>query len=340
MAETVKDIIRYYQRLAKGGRSEPDFFEFVRRIESVEGRHEVGRSTERAHEPMRFGQMPHLNYAESAIAEIVDRALPGVFVNFFGLWGPNGPMPLELTGYVYRRMHNHGDNAPRRFADIVNHRFLGLYYRAWKAVEQAALFDKPGGGLVAKVSSALAGEPCRGTHLSSYDAARWSGLFGVASKSRDGLTTLLRSALKLPVVIRDGLESEGKIPSESRCRLGRSGVAELGVSTQLGSRFRTRTRQFSIEIRSLTYRQALELFPGLPGYRRICELVQCYLDRPLDWELCLVVKTDTVPATSLSGKCQLGRSVFLGRPQGGVQRTVIGASRLAAAEKRRQYSRI
>jgi len=340
MAETVKDIIRYYQRLAKGGRSEPDFFELVRRIESATERPEIGKSTARTHEPMRFGQMPHLNYAESAVAEIVDRAVPGVFVNFFGLWGPSGPMPLELTGLVYRRMHNHGDNAPRRFADIVNHRFLGLYYRAWKAVEQAALFDKPGGGLVAKVSSALAGEPCRGTRLSPYDAAHWSGLFGVAAKSRDGLTTLLRSALELPVVIHDGLESVGRIPSESRCQLGLSGVAELGVSIQLGSLFRTRTRRFSVEIRSLTYQKAMSLFPGSSGYRRLCELIQCYLDRPLDWEICLVVKTETIPTTRLCGDHQLGRSVFLGRPKGTVQRMVIGASRLAAAEKRRQCDRL
>jgi len=339
MAETVRDIVRQYQRLARGGRNEPDFFEFVRCVERASGQHDVGESTARVHEPLRFGQMPHLNYAESAIAEIVDRAVPGVFVNFFGLWGPNGPMPLDLTGYIYRRMHNHGDNAPRRFADIVNHRFLGLYYRAWKSVEQAALFDRPDGGLVAKVSSALAGEPCRGTRLAPYEASRWSGLFGVAAKSRDGLTTLLRSAFGLPVNIRDGLESAGTIPLESRCRLGRRGVAELGVSTQLGSRFLTRTRRFAIEIGPLDYRTAVDLMPGSSRYRRLLRLVQCYLDRPLDWDVCLLVKTETIPALKLDGGQQLGRSAFLGRPQGPLQRPVIGASRLAEAAKRRQLTR-
>jgi len=339
MAETVKDVVKLYQRLAKGGRCEPDFFELVRRVESATGRREVGKSTARAHEPMRFGQMPHLNYAESAVAEIVDRAIPGVFVNFFGLWGPNGPMPLELTGYVYRRMHNHGDNSPRRFADIVNHRFLGLYYRAWKAVEQAALFDKPSGGLVAKVSSALAGEPCRGTRLTSYDAARWSGLFGVSAKSRDGLTTLLRSAFGLPVVVNDGIESEGTISQESRCRLGRRGVAELGVSTQLGSRFRTRTRRFAVVFGPLEYPTVATMMPGSSRYRRLRELVQCYLDRPLDWDVILLAKSESFPSTNLDGERQLGRSVFLGQPQGKVQRLVIGASRLAEAEKRRELTR-
>jgi len=339
MAETVRDIVRYYQRLARGGRNEPDFFEFVRRIESAPGSREVGKSTSRDREPLRFGQRPHLNYAESAIAEIVDRAIPGVFVNFFGLWGPHGPMPLAATGYVYRRMHNHGDNSPRRFADILNHRFLGLYYRAWKAVEQAALFDRPDGGLVARVSSALAGEPCRGTDLPPYEAARWSGLFGIAAKSRDGLTTLLRNAFGLPVLVRDGLESEGTIPPESRCRLGRRGVAELGVSTQLGSRFRTRTRRFSVEIGPLDYRTALDLMPGASRYRRLLGLVQCYMDRPLDWDVCLKVQTDTAPALKLDGGQRLGHSAFLGRPRGTLQRLVIGAARLAEAEKRRASGR-
>jgi len=231
-------------------------------------------------------------------------------------------------------MHNHGDNSPRRFADIINHRFLGLYYRAWKAVEQGALFDKPGGGLVAKVSSALAGEPCRGTSLSSFDAARWSGLFGVSVKSRDGLTTLLRNAFDLPIAVRDGLESEGTIPAESRCRLGCRDVAALGVSTQLGSRFCTCTRRFVIVIGPLSYRRALILLPGSSRYRRLRELVQSYLDRPMDWDLNLLVKSETMPPLRLDGERQLGRSACLGRPREHVMTLVVGASRLAEAERR------
>jgi len=335
MAETVRDVVKRYRRQMLGGRYEPDFFELVRCIEAASGERNVGKSAARRSEPVRFGQMPHLNFAESGLAEITDRPKPDVIVNFLGLWGPQGPMPLELTEFVYQRMHNHGDNTLRRFADILHQRFIGLYYRAWKANEQAALFDKPDGGLVAGVSSALAGETCRGSRLDRFASARWSGLFGNSAKSRDGLTTLLVSALGMPVRVRDGLESVRVIPPESRCRLGRRGVAELGGDAELGSRYRTCTHRFAVEIGPLTFREAAKLLPGSRRYRRLVDLVHAYLDRPFDWSLNLTVVGDTIPAPSLDGDRQLGRSTWLGRATGGEQRLVVDVSRLEEHAKRR-----
>jgi len=335
VAEAVRDVIRFYSRQAKAGRNEPDFFELVRRVENAVGRRDVGKSVARREEPVRFGQLPHLNYADSAVAEIVDRAIPSVFVNFFGLWGPQGPMPLALTGFVYQRMHNCGDNSPRRFADILNHRFLGLYYRAWKANEQAALFDKSDGGLVAKISTALAGEVCRGTLLGPLESAHDSGIFGLAGKSRDGLRTLLRRAFDVTVDVRTDVESRGTIPAEDRFRLGRCGVSELGVSTQLGSQYSSRTRKFAVEIGPLDFARAAAFLPGSPDYDRLVAYVQCYLDRPLAWDLRLAIVVRSLPAATLDGTRQLGRTVWLGRPCETVLTLVIGASRLAAAARRR-----
>ena len=67
----------------------------------------------------------------------------GVFMTyFFGLLGVNGPMPLEFTDYVFQRSHNYYDQTWRRFLDIINHRFLTLFYRAWAENEQAVSFDR------------------------------------------------------------------------------------------------------------------------------------------------------------------------------------------------------
>ena len=318
------EIVRYYRRVIAAGRREPDFFEFVRRVEAASGERAGGKSSARRSEPLRFGQLPHLHYPPRMIAEILERNHPMVFVYFFGLWGPNGPMPLGLTGYVHQRMHNHGDHAQRRFADLIHHRFLGLYYRAWKMNEQAVGLDKPDGGLIAGIVRSLSGETAPG-----FTAAKWAGLFGSAVKSRDGLESLLGGAFpRFKIRVRDHLESTARIPSDARARLGRRGVSSLGTDLQLGSVFTSRTRKFAIEIAACAFDAAKAFLPGAEGFRRLTELTLYYLDRPLEWDLKLNVEPKTIPAPRLGAGLALGRSLWLGGGAKANGRLVIGASRL------------
>ena len=327
----IAETVRYYQRIHGGGRCEADFLELVRRVEYASGERMVGKSAGRRTEPVRFGQVPHLNYASTSVAEIVEREKLHVLVNFFGLWGPNGPMPLESTAYVHARSHNCYDQTLRRFADIVHHRFIGLYYRAWKANELAIGLDKGTSGLVARICNALAGQACRGTALPSFTASAFGAQFGTAVKSRDGLELILSRMLGLPLRIVEKALSVAFLPEDSRGRLGRAGVSELGCSVQLGSRFRTRTRKFLIEVGTVDFARAVQLFPDMKGGRMLVELVQSYLDRPLEWDLCLGLNTASLPPPLVSGVRQLGRSLWLGRPRGETTRLLIGMSRLAEA---------
>jgi len=54
----------------------------------------------------------------------------------------------------------------------------------------------------------------------------------------------------------------------------------------------------------------------------------------MDWDLHLLVKSETLPLLRLDGEQQLGRSACLGRPQEQEMTLVVGASRLAEAERR------
>ena len=331
----IGDTARFYQRLHGSGRCEVDFLEFIRRVEAVTGERLVGKSVAGRTEPVRFGQVPHLNYASTAVAEIVEREKLHVLVNFFGLWGPNGPMPLEASSYVHNRSHNCYDQTLRRFADIIHHRFIGLYYRAWKANEQGVGFDKPTGGLIAKVCDSLAGSACQGTSLPRFTAAAFGMLFGNAVKSRDGLETILNEVFRLPIRVVEKMPTEVSIPADCRGRFGTPGVSELGRSIQLGSRFRTCTRKFRVRTEPVEFARAAQLFPGLTGGSMLVELIQSYLDRPLEWDLELRLHTSSLPPPLVTGERQLGRSVWLGRPRDRETGLTIGMSRLAEAQHAR-----
>ena len=80
-------------------------------------------------DPVRFGQLPSLAFAPSTIAQFVpasDGRPPRLLELFFGLLGPNGPLPLHLTDYARERMTRWHDPTLVRFLDVFHHRMLSL----------------------------------------------------------------------------------------------------------------------------------------------------------------------------------------------------------------------
>ena len=64
-------------------------------------------------------------------------------VNFLGLFGPNGPMPVHITEYARERQLNAHDPTLVGFLDLFHHRILSLFYRAWAVNQKAADLDRP-----------------------------------------------------------------------------------------------------------------------------------------------------------------------------------------------------
>lgn len=340
--DAVRKISRAYAKLLKNGRRDPDFFEFVRRVERAAGAGEVGRSADFQSEPMRFGQEPCLYRPATDIAEISERERLLVFVYFLGLCGTNGPLPLDLTNFVFQRAHNACDLAPRRFLDIFNHRFIGLFYRAWKMNEQAAQADAPGGGLIAAVARALSGGPCTGTALPEFVDVSRSGIFGNAVKSRDGLELLLCGYFLRRMRVVPGVVSAADIPDECRCRLGRRGAAELGRSIQIGARFFSCTRKFIVETEPLDFSEARLFFPGMRAFEELVALVFSYLDRPSEFDVKILVRRETLPRARLSGESRLGLDARLScgnGVRGGNAELLVRASRVSLDRLRRSRAR-
>ena len=97
-----------------------DFFNAVRRVECANpGAPKIGTSVKPADDPVRFCQEPHMAFPTSTLARVTPDAntgVPRVAVNFMGLLGPNGPLPLHLTEYAHERILHFNDapNHPPR----------------------------------------------------------------------------------------------------------------------------------------------------------------------------------------------------------------------------------
>ena len=120
-----------------------NFFQAIRRLQAEEpGKAFVGYSHPLQDDIVRFGQNIGLTF-ESAPVERLESdpestAPPKMKVNFMGLLGPDGPMPMNLTESIYERLLHRKDRSHPEFLDMLQSRIISLYYRAWAECQATA----------------------------------------------------------------------------------------------------------------------------------------------------------------------------------------------------------
>jgi type VI secretion system protein ImpH len=125
----------------------------------------LGQSRRPREDRVRLGQTPRMAFPPSTIDAFKPARgdKPARLSNlFFGLFGPNGPLPLHLTEYARERQTSYRDPTFTAFADMLTHRLMSLLYRAWVTGQPAAAFDRPGKGRIDGRIAALAGHAGRG----------------------------------------------------------------------------------------------------------------------------------------------------------------------------------
>ncbi len=130
--------------------SNPFGFDFFRALRSLENfyksRPKIGTAVSPKQEPVRFGQKPDLAFPTSTLESFEEQSggrPPKLNVRFFGLFGPNGPLPIQFTDFVSERMRNVRDTTLSAFLDIFHHRLISFFYRAWAVNQKSVDYDRP-----------------------------------------------------------------------------------------------------------------------------------------------------------------------------------------------------
>jgi len=297
-----------------------DFYQAMRRLECAHpGSPRLGLARRPDQEPVRLSQEPSLAFAPSTLASYRPGHddMPGrLVVHFFGLFGPNGPLPLHLTEYARERLRNASDPTLARFLDIFHHRMLLYFYRAWASAQPAVNFDRPEEDCFALYVGALfgLGMPSLRDRDNLPDLAKLHHAGQIACQTRhaDGLHSFLADFFRLPVRLEEFIGEWLELTADELCRLGASAEAStLGRSVTLGSRTWECQHKFRIVLGPLTFATYEAFLPGHDNLRRISALVRTYLGHELAWDVCLILRRDQVPALRLDGRGQLGWTTWL-----------------------------
>jgi type VI secretion system protein ImpH len=307
---------------------EHDFFAVLRHVESLRSElPRIGTALRPAQEALRLGQDAELSFAPAALETFAldRRPAPRLGVRFFGLLGPQGPMPLHFTEYVRERLRFRGDATLARFLDVFHHRLLSLFYRAWAQAQPTVHHDRPGEDRFgAWLGATFGAHDADGAPRALSPTARLfqAGLLGARSRHPEGLTKLLGQYFRVRVAVEQNVANWLDLPREERGRLGFSRsrpersltpASQLGTTATSGSKWRDRQFKFRICLGPLTLAQYHDFLPGSAAWLRLREWVQHYAGLDLRWEVELTLARDHVPAPRLGRPIRLGVTSWIGR---------------------------
>jgi type VI secretion system protein ImpH len=296
-----------------------DFYHTLRRLECLhDQRPRWGQALRPVDEPVRLGQDPDLSFAIAPLSSF-ERAggrTPRLQVRLFGLFGPNGPLPIHITEYARERLRHADDPTLCRFLDIIHHRLIALFYRAWAQAQPAVNHDRPKDDrFMVYVGSFLGLSPA--TARDRDAVPDFAKLFHVSALIRhvrnvEGLTHILGHFFRVPVRIEEFVGHWMSLSRRERTYLS-SENAVLGSGAVLGARLWDRQHKFRIHLGPLTLSQYESFLPGAPALRKLVDWVRQYLCFELDWDVQLALTRGAVPRLTLGGGQRLGWTSWLGR---------------------------
>ena len=301
----------------------PYAFEFYSAVRQLENAHpeypRFGESLRPNDEAVRLAQEPSMAFAPSSLSAFK----PGdaeqkarLEVLFFGLFGPNGPLPLHLTEYARDRMLNSDDPTFNRFADMFHHRLLSLFYRAWANSQPAIQFDRPENDRFATYVGATCGHGMPSLkerdEMPDLSKLHYAGWFSAQTRNGDGLSAILTDFFQLPVEIDQFVGHWMSVPEDACCRLGETpDTCSLGMTATIGTQVWECQTKFRIIMGPLDIADYRRMLPTGESLKRLVAIVRNYLNDELSWDLNLILKKEQIKPIQLGREGQLGWTTWL-----------------------------
>ncbi len=290
-----------------------EFFQLVRLLHWISPeRRGVGDRTARPdQEVARFGSSTSLGFPAGEVASLDPRSgdiPPRVVVNFMGLVGPEGVLPLEYSSLVSRRVSS-GDRVLRDFLDIFHHRMVSLFYRAWEKTHFFAAYERGGEDRLSDYLGDLGGvglpELRAALPIDREALLYYVGLIAPFQRSAAALEQLISDFFDVDVTVVQFTGGWYEIDHSTQTSVGDEDGAsgQLGFGAVVGDAVYDPQAGIRIRVGPLSRQRYAEFLPGGRAREELRQIVRFFAGDYLDVELQLVLRGDDVPP------CQLGEEL-------------------------------
>ncbi|HEY4372856.1 MAG TPA: type VI secretion system baseplate subunit TssG [Burkholderiales bacterium] len=230
-------------------------------------------------------------------------------INFFGLTGPSGALPLHYTELLLERRYRHRDHTLAEFLNIFNHRLTALFHEIWSKYHifvdlerenregfTRSLLDLIGlgtDGLRNRLNAGQRGVP-------DQSLVYYAGILAQRPHSAAGLEAILSDYFRVKARVLPFQGRWLRVPKSQCSELGRANCA-LGDGALLGQAVWDQQSKFRVVLGPLGYTQFLDFLPSGRGFAAVGRLGNFYAGPDLDFDVQLVLKRKEVPRTMLGG---------------------------------------
>jgi len=294
-------------------RQEPfrfDFFQAVRLLEKLfPERTPVGRFAHPSREVARFGVNNSLAFPASQIQSMDwpenEGDAPKMTVNFMGLTGPQGTLPNPYTSLIIERLRA-SDGTLRDFLDIFNHRFISLFYRAWRKYRLDVSAERDERDRFSRHLLSLLGLGTDGLQdrlaIPDDSLIYYSGLLAQRPRSAQALCQILTDYFSVPVKIEQFAGAWYRLDPAARCCFSDAASDSecLGLGAVVGDEVWSQQSKIRIVLGPLSLEKYLGFLPDGSNWEPLCSWVRFFSNEELDFEVKLILEREDVPA------CELG----------------------------------
>ncbi len=291
---------------------EPYLFEFFQAVRLLErfspGRKPVGTFAHPRTEVARFAAHNTNAFPASEVQALTVREgqVPVMTVNFMGLTGPEGVLPLYYTQLVAERARLR-DTALRDFFDIFNHRMISLFYQAWEKYRFTVQYERGSGDRLSQYMLDFIGIGTKGLQgrqaVADGALGYYAGLVSQHPRSAIGLKQLLEDYFGVPVEVEQFAGAWYKLSGDNQTCFddGAGETEQLAIGAIVGDEVWDEQSRVRIRLGPLTLEQYLDFLPVGTACAPLRALAEFYCGTEFDFEIQLVLERHEVPA------CELGR---------------------------------
>lgn len=280
-----------------------EFFQAVRLLERLApDRGPVGQYTPPKQEIARFKANQMLGFPASEIQKIEfkESGQAEVTVNFMGLTGPQGALPIYYTEFIRDRFRQR-DTSAAAFFDLFNHRMISLFFQAWEKYRFPIAYERGDRDRFSFILLALVGMGTEGLarRLPIPDDALifYSGLLSSRNRPACGLANLIADYFDVPCEVEQFIGAWYPLNDESLCEFDRSDdiSEQLGVGAIVGDEVYDQQSAVRLVIGPLTLSQYRDFLPDGSAHKPLRELARFYSGPAMDFEVQLILAMEEVP---------------------------------------------
>jgi type VI secretion system protein ImpH len=285
------------------------FFQAVRLLQWLSPKsHIVGSFVPPSMEVVRFAARPSLAFPASEVhsLELRDDQPARMIVNFMGLTGPEGVLPLCYTEFLMERLQKR-DAVLADFLDVFNHRVVSLFYKAWEKYHFLVPYERGEKDRLSQNLGDLIGLGTMGLQkrlepdLADESLFYYTGLLAQHPHSAIALERILTDYFEVPAAVEQFAGTWYRLDKSSQTSLKEASTPyeRLGFGTVVGDEVWDQQSLVRIRLGPLCLERYLDFLPTGSAYKPLRSLVRFYSGDQLDFELQLVLKADETPSSEL-----------------------------------------